>query len=74
MLSNLLKFSAILFVISLSFGVEGQIYSEDFSTDNGAGYNNNVYTAPVTSSWSMVLVGAPDVNGTGDYVLYIMVE
>lgn len=42
------------------------IYSEDFSTDNGAGFDNG-WIAPTSSTWTMVLVGSPDVTGGGDY-------
>jgi hypothetical protein len=46
--------------------VDAGIYSEDFSTDNGAGYDNG-WTAPTSSSWTMNIVGSPDVTGGGDF-------
>ena len=47
---------------AFSFSSFAQIYSEDFSDDDGKGYENNTYTAPSDANWSLALVGSPDVN------------
>ena len=61
---NFLFFGFIFLFFQLS--AQLTVYSEDFSTDGGAGYNSG-YTAPTSSSWTMTLVGSPDVSGGGDY-------